>query len=74
MLQELAVRTISVFCAEAAERSAAWDASKQQDLPSCHLLDEGYTCVAQEGSFCATFRRPDDYGAPIARQQCLKRV
>jgi hypothetical protein len=64
--QELEARTVSVFCAEAAARPRGWEPERARDVPSAHLLEEGYTCVAQEGSLCVTIRAPEEgAGAPL---------
>lgn len=47
--QDLSLRSLSLFCAEAGARGAAWAANQPADLPRARLLDAGYCCVAQEG-------------------------
>ncbi|KAK9836947.1 hypothetical protein WJX81_001853 [Elliptochloris bilobata] len=46
---ELALRGLSLFCAEARSRGPAWAPSRPADLPRARLLDAGYCCIAQEG-------------------------
>eukprot|EP00884_Botryococcus_braunii_P013484 jgi/Botrbrau1/22136/Bobra.0206s0060.1 len=66
LAQELEVQTISVFGGKAAARGAEWDTGTARDIPSCHLLEEGFTCIAQEGRLCVTLRQPEEaFGGPV---------
>jgi len=64
-VQTLELRSLSVFCADAAARGDWWLAAAPADVPGAHLLRSGYHLIAAEPLLHIALRPPaSDDGPP----------